>query len=129
MIGLFLNDVVVKLSLAELLLVTNPDDNETCKRVVQLAEDIENETPIHATLLLYKARALKALGLLDAAKDTLNIAIRRKKDRSEELLRAIRYERALVYEALGNHRKARAELEKIYAEDPSYEDVEARLGL
>jgi len=122
-------DVVVKLSLAELLLVTNPDEKETCKRVVQLAEDIENEAPIHAALLLYKARALKALGLLDAAKETLNIALRRKKDRSEELLRAIRYERALVYEALGNHRKARVELEKIYSEDPSYEDVEARLGL
>lgn len=49
--------------------------------------------------------------------------------RSEELLRALRYERALVYEGLGQHRRARSELEKFYAEDPYYEDVAARLGL
>jgi hypothetical protein len=39
------------------------------------------------------------------------------------------YERALVYEDLGKPRRARAELEKIYAEAPDYEDVAARLGL
>lgn len=39
------------------------------------------------------------------------------------------YERALVYEDLGKPRRARSELEKLYAEDPDYEDVAARLGL
>ncbi|GAB4335853.1 MAG: hypothetical protein Kow0089_05790 [Desulfobulbaceae bacterium] len=55
--------------------------------------------------------------------------MRRKKGRSEELFWALRYERALVYEKLGQRRRARSELEKLYAEDPDYEDVAARLGL
>nr|WP_323745474.1 helicase-related protein [Parvivirga hydrogeniphila] len=100
-----------------------------CRKIVRLAEGIENETPVHTALLLYKARALRGLGLLDAARETLTGALRRKKDRSEELLRALRYERALVYEDLGQRRRARSELEKLYAEDPDYEDVAARLGL
>ena len=122
-------DVVVKLSLAELLLTARPDDPNVFRRVVKLAEGTENETPVHTALLLYKARALRGLGLLTAARDTLTAALRRKKGRSEELLRALRYERALVYEGLGQDRKARSELEKLYAEDPNYEDVAARLGV
>ena len=65
----------------------------------------------------------------DAARETLTGALRRKKGRSEELLRALRYEWALVYEELGQRQRARSELEKLYAEDPDYEDVAARLGL
>ncbi len=123
------DDVVMKLSLAELLLQARPGDKNVCRKVVRLAEGIENETPVHTALLLYKARALRGLGLLDAARETLTGTLRRKKGRSEELLRALRYERALVYEDLGQHRRARSELEKLYAEDPDYEDVAARLGL
>ena len=108
---------------------TLPGDKNVCRKVVRLAEGIENETPVHTALLLYKARALRGLGLLDAARETLTGALRRRKGRSEELLRALRYERALVYEDLGQRRRARSELEKLYAEDPDYEDVAARLGL
>ncbi len=159
------DDVVVKLSLAELLLDvpvpacsapadtrsgsptdgrpapqetsqrTSPQaqadqaDRKACRRIVRLAQGIENETPVHAALLLYKARALRGLGLPDAARETLTTALRRKKGRSAELLRAIRYERALVYEDLGQHRRARSEFEKLYAEAPDYEDVAVRLEL
>ncbi|GBE15197.1 MAG TPA: DUF4236 domain-containing protein [Proteobacteria bacterium] len=123
------DDVVVKLSLAELLLDAHPGDKKVCQKVVRLVEGIENETPIHAALLLYKARALRGLGLPDAARETLTIALRRKKDRSDELLRALRYERALVYEEMGQRKRARKEFEKLYADDPDYGDVAARLGL
>ena len=123
------DDVVVKLSLAELLLDARPGDKNDCRKVVRLAEGIENETPVHTGLLLYKARALRGLGLLIAARETLTGALRRKKGRSEELLRALRYERALVYEDLGQRRRARSELKKLYAEAPDYEDVAARLGV
>ncbi len=147
-------DVVVKLSLAELLWEAGRErrtageggrregagggsergergvaGTDVCRRIVRLAEGIENETPVHAALLLYRARALRGLGLPDAARETLTGALRRKKGRPEELLRALRYERALVYEELGQPRRARSELEKLYAEDPDYEDVAARLGM
>ena len=122
-------DVVVKVSLAELLLDGPRPAKAACRRVVHLAGDVENETPVHAALMLYKARALHALGLDDAAREVLTRALRRRRGRSAELRHALRYERARVYESLGRRRRARADLERIYAEDPDYEDVARRLGL
>ncbi len=123
------NDVVVRLSLAECLLESRPADQDHCRKVVQLAKDVQNETEIHGALLLYKARALEDLGLHVAARDTLTLALRRKKDRPVQLLRALRYERAKVYEQLNQHKRARTEFERLYAEVPDYEDVALRLGL
>jgi tetratricopeptide (TPR) repeat protein len=123
------DDVVVKLSLSELLSNAYPGDKRICRKIVKLSEGIGNEMPAQAALMLYKARALRQLGLPIAARDALSAALRRKKDRPDELLRALRYERALVYENLGQHRRSRSELEKLYAEDPDYEDVATRLGL
>lgn len=123
------DDVVVKLSLSELLSDAYPDDKKICRKIVKLSEGIGNQMPAHAALMFYKARALRQLGLPTAARDTLSAALRRKKDRPDELLKAIRYERALVYEDLGQRRRSRSELEKLYAEEPDYEDVARRLGL
>jgi len=122
------DDVVVKLSLAELLLSSDPD-NSHCQQVVHLAQDIDNETPIHAALLLYKGRALRRLGLAGAAKTTLSGALRRRKGRTDELLHAIRYERAMAYEDLGQHSRARQDFECIYSDASDYADVANRLGL
>ncbi|RMG41986.1 MAG: DUF4236 domain-containing protein [Planctomycetota bacterium] len=123
------DDLVVKVSLAELLMETRPHDRRTCARVVRLAEGVENDSAVAAALLLYKARALRQLGMLEAARETLTRALRRRKDRPLELLHALRYERAMVYEELGQHSRARADLQRIFAEDPDYEDVARRLGL
>jgi tetratricopeptide (TPR) repeat protein len=122
-------DIVVRLSLAELLMEGEELTKETCQKVVQLTEGMTNESAVHTALLFYKARALRGLSLLDAALDVLNGAVKRKKDRSDELLRALRYERALIYAQQGDSKKARTELEKLYAEAPDYEDVKQRLGL
>lgn len=122
-------DVVVKLSLAELLLDARPDDKNSFQKIVRLTEGIENETPIHTALLLYKAKALRKLGLTIAARDILTTALRRKKGRSDNLLHALHYERALVYEDLGQKTRARTELEKLYTEAPDYEDIVERLGI
>ena len=123
------DDVVVKLSLAELLLNAKPNDKETLQTIVELAEGVENETYIHSALLFYKAKALHRLGLEEAAAKTLTTALRRKKGRPEDLLKAIRYERALIYEKLGQHKRSQNELEKLYADDPDYKDVAEKLGL
>jgi len=120
-------DVVVKLSLAELLMDTDDSDAEYCREVVRMTADIENDSPLHAALMLYKARALRGLGMNEAAAEVLTAALRRRKDRPQDLMRALRYERALVYDALGRRARARRELEKLYAEAPDYRDVEKRL--
>ena len=97
--------------------------------MVELGEGVANDSEVHAALLLYKAKALHKLGLGHAARDLLSSTIRKKKDRSKDLLLALQYERALIYESMGNSRRSRAEFEKIYAESPAYEDVAQRLGL
>jgi tetratricopeptide (TPR) repeat protein len=121
-------DVGIRLSLSEIL-VEDAGDPEALKEVVALTEGIENTSPLHAALLLYKGKALHRLGLHTAARDSLTAALRRKKDRPEELLREARYERALVYRELGRKKRSRQELEKLYAEDPDFEDVAERLKL
>ncbi len=118
--------MLVTLSLAELL-VEDVGDKPACKQVVALTANVKNESDVHAATLLYKAKALSALGLHTAARDVLTFALHRKRGRSADLLRTLRYERGLVYESLGHRRRARADFEKIYAECPSYEDVESRL--
>jgi tetratricopeptide (TPR) repeat protein len=122
-------DVVVKLSLAELLMEAGNPTKETYLEVVHLTEDVKNQSAVHAALLLYKAKALRGLSLLGAAQDVLTSVLKKTKDRPTDLLSALRYERALVYEEQRETRKARMELEKLYAEAPDYEDVKKRLGL
>ncbi|MBT9259749.1 MAG: DUF4236 domain-containing protein [Clostridiales bacterium] len=121
-------DELPKLAVTRLLMDRKPGE-DTYRRVLQLTASLKNETAAHTLLLLYRARALKGLKLLEAAKDTLTQALRRKKDRPSELMKALQYERALLYEDLGEHPRARKELEKLYAEDPTFSDVAARLGL
>lgn len=122
-------DVVVNLSMAELVYDAAPTDKRLAKQIGELASDVKNESSIHAALMLYKARALRMLSLNTAARDVLTAAMRKKKGRSDDLLRALRYERACVYEDLGQTARARRDCETLYAQDPSYEDVAARLGL
>ena len=50
------------------------------------------------------------------------------KDRPEALMRQIRYERAVLYDQSGRKAQARREFERLYAEDPEFEDVAERLG-
>lgn len=122
-------DRVILLSLVELLWQANYGNEETCRHVVRLTKAIDNETPVDTALLLYKARALNGLNMPTAARDILTKTLRRRKDRSENLLRTLRYERALTYTSLGQAKRARSDLEKIYAEDPDFEDVAERMGL
>lgn len=121
------DDVVILFSLVELLWQANRGNEETCRHLVKVTRGIDNETPVHTAVLLYKARALRGLEMNNAARDMLTGALRRKKGRSADLMLALRYERAGVYEAMGQTRRVRADLERIYAEAPDFEDVAARL--
>jgi tetratricopeptide (TPR) repeat protein len=116
-------DMIVMLSLAELLLTTEPNNKDHAKYIVKMTARLANENEVHAALLLYKGRALRLLGMHTAARDALTTGLRRKKDRPEALLNALTYERALVYKDLGQKANARRALEKLYAVAPGYEDV------
>ena len=121
-------DPVVLLSFAELALGT-PEDRALMDRVVRATAQVENETPVDTAILLYRGKALTALGLPDAAIDVFTLANRRRKDRPEALLHQIRYDRAVLYDHVGRKAQARREFERMYAEDPGLEDVAERLGI
>ncbi|KPP87899.1 MAG: Protein of unknown function (DUF4236) [Rhodobacteraceae bacterium HLUCCO07] len=120
-------DPVVLLSFAELALDT-PDDRALMDRVVRATVQVENETPLDTAILLYRGKALAALGLPDAAIDVLTQANRRRKDRPAALLHQVRYDRAVLYHDTGQRARARRAFERIYAADPEFEDVAERLG-
>jgi len=123
------DDLLINLSLVELYFDAGKTNKNQLKAIVNLTQNIENESAIHAALLLYRARAMRMLGLPAAAVEVLTKTMGRKKDRPPDLLLALRYERGLVYEALGKQQQAKKDFEKVYAEDPKFEEVSKKLGL
>lgn len=124
----FPEDMVLRLSWIELLLQVRHGDPVAAQIILDSTVNLPNETPFHAGCLLYRARAMKQLGLLEEARITLTEALRRKANRPQELLLALHYERALIFESTGERAKARKDLHAINALDGSYEDVAHRLG-
>lgn len=121
-------DPLAKLSQAELLWEHGAGQSKPqARRILTIAKDVDNASPLHATLLLYRARALRALDLPEEARDQLTALLRRSKDRPPDLLQAARFERALVYEALGKGSQAQTEFAKVYAEDPEFPGVAERV--
>lgn len=110
-------------------LVTDTQDAVARQRFLRLAAPMGNDTPVHTVVMYFRAQALVQLGLHTAALDVLTPALRRKKDRSPELLRHIRLLRAQGYQALGRNALARSDFERIYAEDAAFEGVATALGL
>lgn len=100
---------------------------ENWDKAYECLQRLRKLEPDDVAILLYKARALRGLSMNDAAKEILTAALRRKKDRSRDLMLTLRYERALTYDALGQAKRARSDFEKIYAEDPDFDDVAKRL--
>lgn len=123
------DDPVVTLSLIELLMEARSGDRRMAKKVIELAANIENDSEVHGAILLFRAKALGVLGMNSAARTVLSKTLRKTKNRSKELLRSLRYERALAYERLGQKARARKDLALIYADEPKYEDVARRLGI
>lgn len=121
------DDPVVLASLCELLLDGGTDAER--QQVVALTDGLQNLTAVHTVLLLFRVRALRQRKLPDAAIQAATTALARRADRSDELLRELRYERALAYGEAGNAKRARTELERIYADDSAFADVGDRLGM
>jgi len=119
-------DPVVLVSFVELAL-DKPDNRALMERVVTLTQNLDNDTAIHTAALLYRARALATLELPQAAIDVLTAALRRRKDRLDELLQQIRFDRAVLYEQVGRRAQARREFERLYGENPTLDGLRERL--
>ena len=115
-------DSVVLAAFGDLALEAN--DAPAQKRFLKLAAALGNDTPVHTVVMYYRAQTLVKQGLNTAALEVLSPALRRSKDRSPELLLNIRHLRAQVYELLGRKAQARVDLERIFAQDPTFDGLE-----
>jgi len=77
-------------------------------------------------LLIFRAIAFREQGLPEVALEALKEALR-SRSRAAEVRHLALAERATTYVALGKKAQARKDLEKILAEDSSYEGVRDRL--
>jgi tetratricopeptide (TPR) repeat protein len=132
------NDYEKALAVAESLPPNQATALAVCESEVQLSkwegvlettEEIENVDDATALLLIYRAIALRELGHLDAAVESLRRA-RASKKRHEDVLNKALFERALTYEKIGKKAQAKKDLEKIIATDsdfPGVHEVLARI--
>jgi tetratricopeptide (TPR) repeat protein len=110
------------LSLAELYSMTGAHDD-----VIDLTERLENQDDASALLLAFRGIALRERGTHDASLEALKEALR-SPSRAREVRHFARSERARTYEAMGQRAQARKDLEKIMAEDSTYDGLAERLA-
>ncbi len=120
-------DLVVILSLAELLLESKPDAT-TLDDLDRLCYLEVNDHPVEVAIHLMRARVLMEKGMPTAARVVATFALRKKKNRPVELLRALRVLRAGAYEGEGKRSQARKEWQKLHAQDPNQRDVAEALN-
>lgn len=119
--------MLARAMLAEIMDMSGRDDPDSLDRIVRLGRAVENRGAVHGTLLYYKGKALRKLGVLNAALETLELAQMSPKWRPDSFIKAVRYERAITLLEKGDKLESRQELERLYAEDPDYLDVRERL--
>lgn len=124
---LVIDDPVATLMLAELAQEAGQEEVYD-GQLLRLTERITNSSPVHAALLIHRARSLRREGMPFRAIATYNEALRLRKGRSVAMLNRIRYERALIHEALGWRARARRVFEQLHATAPGFEDVAARIA-
>ncbi len=117
------DDPAARLSLAELLFENAPDNPAVWHRLLELSAAASGGTAVGCGLLLYRTRALRRLGRPRDAALAASEALRSPRGRPAELLRELRYERALASLELGDRDKARADLRRLFDEDPYFENV------
>ena len=95
--------------------------------VVELTEGLANEDDASALLLCYRGMAFVHQGFHDAAHESFKEALR-SRSRPAEIRHLALSERATNYVAQGKKAMARKDLERILAEDSTYEGVRERLA-
>jgi tetratricopeptide (TPR) repeat protein len=108
-------------SLAELYAQTGRWDD-----VIELTEGMKNEDDASALLCTFRGQAFREQGFHDAAHEALKEALR-SRSRAAPIRHHALAERAQNYLAQGKKAMARKDLERILAEDSSYEGVREQL--
>jgi len=117
------NDELVRLSLCDLLFADG--DHEA---VIEMSTGVTNDSDADVETMHLRGAAFVATGLTRAALDAFTAALAKTANRDAGLLNTVRYDRALLLGQLGQSKRARDDLERIYAADPTFEDVKDRLA-
>jgi tetratricopeptide (TPR) repeat protein len=117
-------DPALTLSLCDLYV-----SRELWDAIIERGKDFESEDNITLGIQIYYGIAMLNKGLHTAAIDVFNRALRRKKNRNPAALNAARYWRAVSFQSTGKMSKAQEEFELVYAQDPTFRDVEQRLAV
>ena len=95
--------------------------------MIELTEGVKNEDDASALLSVFRGQAFREQGFHDAAHEALKEGLR-SRSRAAEVRHLALSERAQNYLAQGKKAQARKDLERILAEDSSYEGVRERLA-
>jgi tetratricopeptide (TPR) repeat protein len=95
--------------------------------VIELTDGVENTDDATALLCVFRGVAFRELGFQDAAHEAFKEALR-SRSRDAAIRHLALSERATNYAAQGKRGMARKDLERILAEDSSFEGVKERLA-
>ena len=95
--------------------------------MIELTEGIKNEDDASALLCVFRGQAFRAQGFHEAEHEALREALR-SRSRAPEIRHYALAERAQNYLAQGKKAQARKDLERILAEDSTYEGVRDQLA-
>jgi tetratricopeptide (TPR) repeat protein len=95
--------------------------------VIELTEGIKNEDDAAALLCVFRGQSFREQGFHEAAHEAFKEALR-SRSRAPEIRHRALAERAQNYLAQGKKSQARKDLERILAEDSSYEGVREQLA-
>lgn len=99
----------------------NAGSSEDYERAIALLQEIDADDPLYLWALAAMGQVFRESGHPDLAVEVLKRGTRLRRD--PEAVKAIRYELALAYDAIGDRRRAREQLARIVAEDIGYRDA------
>jgi tetratricopeptide (TPR) repeat protein len=117
------DDPLIRLSLCDLLVADSDYDG-----ALEASAGAVNDGDIGVATLHLRGAALYGQGQPGAAAEAFTAALAKTASRDPELLNVVRYDRALAYTDAGQARRARGDLEKLAAADPTFLDVQDRLA-
>ena len=121
------SDAVICLSLCDLVIADPAASRSVLDDTVKMTSTVQNDEPIHTNILYLRGAAMYRMQLADAAIKQFSAILRKKKDRPPGLMHQIRYLRGRLHEQNGNRTRARKDYELIYADDPGFKDIAARI--
>ena len=119
-------DLEVMLLIAKLI-AENISHEELYKETLYMISGLENKTPQHVLILLYKAQILQKMANFKAANNTLTYALQRHKSCPQNLIHELLYEQGLICEKLKQKTRAKKNYRLIYAQNKKFKDVAERI--